>query len=183
MLELLRLIAKKHCLFRPDILLILKQALGVNPHRVKEDANGRIKMCVIQSIAYLIWHAHPAEGVGAHDGVDLDALQLMADIATSDPDAPVQQDVSLYTPEQVLLTFTNELFRTIRAPYSPAFARALGSFLTAGGRNGMMVRVILKLNRMGESTRAAKEGIRNFADGGYRQYMRKEDHPVLQVVL
>jgi hypothetical protein len=183
MLELLRLIAKKHYLFRPDVLLILKHALGVNPHQVKEDANGRIKMCVIQSIADLIWNAHPANGVGAHDGVDLDALQLMADIATGEPDAPVQQGVSLYTPEQVLLTFTNELFHTIRAPYSPAFARALGSFLTAGGRHGVMVRVVLKLKRMGESTRDAKEGIKNFADGGYRRFMRKEDHPVMQEML
>ena len=145
MLKLLRLISQKHYLFRPDVFMILKRALGVNPQFIKEDANGRVKTCVIKSIADLIWNGHPANGVGAHDGVDLDALQTMADIATGETDAPVQQSTSLYKPEQVLLTFTNELFRTIRALF-PAFARALGTFLAAGGKNGLMLQVVQSSN-------------------------------------
>ena len=185
LLSILRDISINHYALRPEVFNILKACLGLNPRIVNSAANLRIKKCLVHCIADLIWHTHPAKAPGAHDGVDLDVLKLMSDIASKKAGTPVQETSSL-SAEDIVLEFTKVLFQVIRPPYSPAFSRALGLFLTAGGENGLMRNKVLRKLRGGHlppQLRAVKEGIRQFGNSGYRRFMRKEDHLTFQCIL
>ncbi len=164
MLDLLRKIAAEHPLFRPEALAILGEVLGTEPQRTKDDANQRIKERVLRGLVDLMWGSHPSKGARAHDGVEMDVLELMTAIAKGAPDAKVRDGASRIAPAGILRVFASELFRAIEPPYSPAFSRALGDFLSAGSMPGLVV-------QMRGRDKATYTAVKTFVTGGYLEYV------------
>jgi|TARA_B110000091_G_C13757267_1_gene450486 hypothetical protein len=115
LITLLIKIANEHVSFRPEICTIISNLIRINPENMSQQRSSEIKRFLIKTLVDLIWSGHPnttKQGPGS-DGVAYDVLKTM----------------STTTNFQHKNMFQDEILKATAAPYSPGFARALGTFL------------------------------------------------------